>query len=391
MKDQSVKVNEKESILIGLLFWCGLVVVASNYLTIPLLPVLSQYFDTPIRQIAWTGTIFSLCYAVGCLFMGPLSDRFGRKSVMSIGLVLLAVTTAFIPLGSSVEWLMFGRAMEGLAASSFTPVVVTYIVERFSPVNRASVMGFVSFGFLLAAIFGQLVSSYIVQYFIWQGVFYVFGSIYLLSAIAVLVFVPDVESKSRQINMPIIIKDYIELIRSKRLFQIYAIAIMLLLTLVTFYSVLGEYLSAEFFLDKKYIFIVRAIGIVGMLLALLAGKLAGRFSIQRTLRIALILAIVGLAMAGVSNNIYFLTGMSVVFVGGIALAVPTLINLVGEAGGEKRSLAVSLYTFILFLGAGIGPFAAVGLLTLNNYTYAFLIQALLLFIGLIISLTIKTD
>lgn len=389
MNQERSVININDSLLSVILFWCGLVIVASNYITIPMMPILSQSFQAGISQVAWSGTAFSLFYAIGCLFTGPLSDRFGRKTIIIVGLLLLALTTEVLPMGSSLSWLIIWRGLEGLAASSFAPVVVAYIIEKFAPQKRGTIVGIVSSSFLVSAIIGQIASSYLSQHFSWQSVFYVFGFFYVITAIVVAMFVPSVSKKANQNHLHSMFRNFFQLFFSRNLFKVYVIAIMLLLTFVAFYSVLGEYLVEKFALNSSDIFNVRVVGIFGMLLAPFAGQLANKFTIERLLKYALALALVGMLLVGMSQNLTFLVMMSVIFVGGIALTVPTLINLVGQLGEEKHSLAVSLYTFVLFIGASLGPLVAVQLLKIGNYTFSFLFLACLLFIGWLISLTVK--
>lgn len=391
MKEGKAIVKIKDFLLTVILFWCGLVIVASNYITIPLMPILSQNFQADISRVAWSGTAFSLFYAIGCLFTGPLSDRYGRKLVITVGLVLLAITTEVLPMGSSLQWLIIWRALEGLAASSFAPVVVAYIVEKFSPQKRGTVVGVVSSSFLVSAIIGQIISSYLSQHFNWQAVFYVFGAIYVATAILVVSFVPSVKNYTSPSNLKMMFRNFFQLFFSKNLFKVYLIAIVLLLTFVAFYSVLGEYLVDKFYLNSNEIFNVRVVGILGMLLSPFTGQLANKYTIERLLKFALAFALIGILLVGISQNLYLLVTMSVVFVGGIALTVPTLINLVGRLGGKKHSLAVSLYTFILFIGASLGPLVAVQLSKIGNYTFSFMFLACLLTISWLISLTIKSS
>ncbi len=88
------------------------------------------------KSLRWYDFFFIL--RIRLFVHSPLSDRFGRKIVMVIGLLLLAVATEVLPLGTSLLWLMIWRGLEGLAASSFAPVVVTYIIEKFAPQKRNS-------------------------------------------------------------------------------------------------------------------------------------------------------------------------------------------------------------------------------------------------------------
>src|SRR4051812_44813181 len=70
LKEVNVKVNHKTSersysIITAILVWCGLVVVSSLYITIPLVSVFVGAFKVSTSQAAWTGSAFSFCYAVG--------------------------------------------------------------------------------------------------------------------------------------------------------------------------------------------------------------------------------------------------------------------------------------------------------------------------------------
>lgn len=163
----------KYSLLTAILFWCGLVIVASNYLTIPLMSIFSEDFHTSMANTAWTGSAFSLCYAIGCLFTGPLSDRYGRKQVMLTGLVILTMVTFILPIFSSLAWVIAWRSFQGFAAASFAPVAIAYVVDKFPLEKRVTAIGFISSSFLISAIVGQIFSSYISEQFKWQSVFFI--------------------------------------------------------------------------------------------------------------------------------------------------------------------------------------------------------------------------
>ncbi|GEN87571.1 MFS transporter [Oceanobacillus sp. FSL W8-0428] len=381
----------KYSLLTAILFWCGLVIVASNYLTIPLMSIFSEDFHTSMANTAWTGSAFSLCYAIGCLFTGPLSDRYGRKQVMLTGLVILTMVTFILPIFSSLAWVIAWRSFQGFAAASFAPVAIAYVVDKFPLEKRVTAIGFISSSFLISAIVGQIFSSYISEQFKWQSVFYYFGGIYFLTAVLVLILLPKTAARQENTNLKFMFTQFFRLLTDKRLVQVYSIAVTLLLTFVAFYTILGEYLTNEFGMSADGILYIRIIGIIGMLFAPFAGKLTSQFGLMAVLRAALIIAVLGSLIIGINSNSVFLVFMSIIFVAGIALTVPTLISLIGQLGGKNHGAAVSLYTFILFVGASLGPMIAVLLLQVANYGMAFVCLAILLGISLIISFCIKND
>ena len=88
------------------LFWTGMVVLCSLYVTIPLLPKLSEIYHISISQAAWAGSVFSICFAIGCLFFGAVSDRYGKKNVMVVGSLLWPSSPLLLVLQTaSAKWL----------------------------------------------------------------------------------------------------------------------------------------------------------------------------------------------------------------------------------------------------------------------------------------------
>lgn len=347
MKEKQFKINEIS--LAILLFWCGLIVVASNYITIPLMSAFTQQFHVSAEQTAWLGTSFSFAYALSCLLVGVLSDRFGRKRIMVGGLILLSVITLIIPFGNQLSWLIMGRIMQGIAASSFAPVAVVYISEKFSKEIKGTVVGLVSASFLISAIVGQIMSAYISRLLNWQAVFCTFGIIYLLTALILYSYASPVSNQSKGILFSQLFRHYWEILRKKNLIKLYLIALTLLFA---------------------------------------ADKLARKFDIKCLLILSLLFSLVSLFIIAFCPYLNVLIIMSLLFVAGISIIVPTLIILVGRFGQNQAGIAVSFYTFILFLGASFGPIAGVQLLTVLGVKATFLTLALLLLFSMLVAFTL---
>lgn len=373
----------------AILFWCGLVVVSSVYMMIPLVGIFQKDFVATTSQVAWTSSVFSLFYAISCLFTGPLSDRYGRKKVILFGLATLTIITGVLGFSNSLSTLIILRGLQGIAAATFAPVAVTYISEIFPPEKRVTTVGFISSGFLLAGVVGQIFSSFFSKMYGWQSVFYIIGAIYLVTTIIVAIFLPKVNNQNHSSNLLASFKQFGSVLKIKPLLLCYLIAITLFFTFVGMYNTIGSYLSKEFGLGNQDIFSVRTVGIIGMLFSLFTGKLVNKFGILTILRTGLTLAFVGLAVLGINSNLSILIIMSVIFVTGIAITVPTVISLVGQLGNQARGAAVSLFTFFLFIGASLGPIATQALLNTGGYQLTFESLSLLLVISLVVSFLIK--
>lgn len=376
-------ITEKNHILITtILVWCGLVVVSSLYVTIPLISIFSSAFGATPSEASWTISAFSFAYAVGFLLFASLSEKYGRKQMMLAGLIALSVVSPILGIVNSLSLIVILRAVQGLAASTFAPAVLAYVVEMFPIEKRITTIGFVSTGFLMAGIVGQVLSSLLSQNLGWSSVFYFLGGFYLLSAILLAGFVPKGDVQNKKINAFVPFKQMGTLLFKKTLFFCYFITITLLLSFVGMYTALGDYLSQHpFGLNSNQILMVRATGIIGMMSSPFAGRLVSKFGMKKVLQGGLLLATMGIAFIGVSSYLPLLTFMTVIFVAGISITVPTLISLIGNLGGESRGIAVSLYTFILFIGATLGPIVSSNLLKTGNYVLTFEVLAALLCIG----------
>ncbi|MCZ3365962.1 MULTISPECIES: MFS transporter [Methanobacterium] len=376
-------------LMTAVLFWCGLIVMSGMYLTIPLISVFSTSFNISPNDAAWTSTIFCIFFAAGCLVYGPLSDRYGRKKIILIGMVLLTIVSPLVGLFDNIYWIIALRAVQGLVAATFSPVALAYIVEMFPDTKKLTATGFLVTGFLMAGITGQVISGFINQYLSWNYVFSIMGIFYFITIFIVMALPYDDIQRPKSSVIRAIVQMG-SLFEIKTLVLTYAVDIMLLMSMMCMYTALGYYLSGpQFGLNSQEILYIRAVGIIGILFASTSGLLAKKFHFFSVLIAGLLIAAVSLILLGMVSNVILLTALSVVFVAGMAVATPNVIELIGQLGGKARGSALSIHTVILFIGAGIGPILATSLLTTGISSLPYLVMGIMLIIGVGLSFLIK--
>ncbi|KZD43409.1 hypothetical protein B4083_0809 [Bacillus cereus] len=388
----SKEVNSERNytIMTAVLCWAGMVVMSSLYVTIPLTALFSDLFKVSLAQSAATGSIFSVGFAIGCLLFGAISDKYGRKKVIFIGLLALSIVSFFLGIVDSLFWLVILRGLQGIAAATFSPVALAYVVEMFPVEKKVTTIGFVSTGFLVAGIAGQVISTAVSQHFGWHMVFFLLSIIYIITAVLVHYSLPKGETSQSNTDILGPIKQMGKVFTHKSLVLSYMIAFVLLMAFVNMYTVLGNYLSSPTYnLTSEQILYFRLVGLFGMLLSPLAGRLTKRFGVRQVLQGGLLVAIFSLSSMGFISNLPLLVMMSICFVIGIAISVPSLVSLVGQLGGEARGIAVSIYTFILFLGTSIGPIISIYFMKIGEYAQTFVLLGLILFIGFVSALFIR--
>ena len=379
------------ALMTTILSWTGMVVMSSLYLTIPLISLFSDYFNISLAKAGFTSSVFSLGFALGCFFYGAISEKYGRKNVIVFGLFSLSMITLLLGLVNDFSFILLLRGLQGLAAATFSPVALAYTLEIFPNDRKVGAIGFISTGFLVAGIVGQVFSGYVSDHSHWHVIFYVLAAVYLITALLVVWILPKgvLQNESKDIWAPL--KRIGIIFTNRNLIFSYIIAFVLLMSFVSMYIILGAYLTSDSFgMKGQNLIYIRAFGIVGMVMSPFAGKLAKRFNVLFVLKMALCLSIISLTMMSFVSTIAGLTIISILFVGGIALAVPSLVTLVSQLGWNMGGIAVSMYTVILFAGTSVAPFISVYLIQTGSFTVAFLLIAATLSIGLVSALMIKS-
>ncbi|WP_338533614.1 MFS transporter [Paenibacillus peoriae] len=389
--NNTVTYHQNYSLMTIILFWCGLVILMSMYITIPLTNVFIRSFHVSSTEVAWIGSSFSLCYALGCLLYGPFSDRYGRKIFLVSSMCMLTVVTIGISIVDSFYGLIILRGVQGLVAAAFVPVSLVYSGEMFPPQKKLTAVGFISSGLLMAGIAGQVFSGLVNEYLGWHAIFSILGILYFFTSLLVIAFLPKDEILRSKENVFIKFKQMIAFLKQARLLLVYSITFMLLLSLVGMYTILGEYLSSDSFgLTNQEILYVRTVGIIGMFLSPFVGEISKKVGYITVLRCGLALASTGLFALGLSPSLPFIVLMSVGFVAGISLASPVIISIISQQAGTAGGSAVSLNAFILFLGASTGPILASNLLKTEQYFFSFGVLGFILLLGLILSFFIRS-
>lgn len=364
------------------LVWCGIAVVSSLYAALPLTSVFAAEFGVSAGAAAWASSGFSFAYAAGFLLLAPLSERYGTRKTMLAGLAALGLVTPLIGLMTDLAGVVAMRAVQGLAAASFVPNALTYVAEINPAEKRISVIGFVSTGFLLAGIVGQVAAGGIARAFGWPYAFYLLGAAYVASALLLGRLAPTAPRRTGRATGLGVYRKIARLRRNRPLLLCYSIALTLFLAFMGMYAALGETLSKPpYLLDDGRILLVRAAGIAGMTLAPFAGRLASRYGLPRLLQAGLLVAAAGLTAIGLVPGLAAITLASIACVAGVSVLIPALVSLAGQLAGPARGPAMTAYSFVLFVGAALGPLVSLRLETLGGRLAAFATLAALLLVS----------
>ena len=129
---------------------------------------------------------------------------------------------------------------------------------------------------------------------------------------------------------------------------------MLLLSFVALYTGMGRHLE-DLHVATSSIIVIRLAALPAMLLSMGAGALSKRIGMIRVAQAGFGLAAIGmLGEMILSRTIIGVVGASVVYVAGVALAIPSMISLYGDTAAPYRGSGMAINGFVLFVGASIG-------------------------------------
>ncbi|WP_083998675.1 MFS transporter [Actinomadura kijaniata] len=170
------------------LFLVGLDTTAVNVA----LPAIGAGLDVGTRGLEWTVDAYTLVLASLLITSGALADRFGRRRVFRLGLVVFGVASVACALAPTAGVLVAARAAQGVGGAMLSPVALAIVVNVITePRRRARAIGVWAavFGASMAA--GPLVGGVLVAESGWRSVFWINVPVVVAALVLTAVFVPE--------------------------------------------------------------------------------------------------------------------------------------------------------------------------------------------------------
>ncbi|MGL5887986.1 MAG: MFS transporter [Leuconostoc suionicum] len=155
------------------------------------LPKLMTTFNTSLAGVSWVATTYTLALAVFMITATKLGDKFGRKKLMIIGLLLFAGSSAACMFAPSLMYLLIFRVFQGLGGAIITPLVLPMGVELFGKQHMSKIAAIVGAITALAAAGGPAAGGFILEYMSWHWIFGLNVPIGLISLLLVLLFTKE--------------------------------------------------------------------------------------------------------------------------------------------------------------------------------------------------------
>ena len=138
---------------------------------LPALPIIQQGFGvTPaIAQLALTISMVSI--AIATLVYGPISDRFGRRPVLIVGLVLFIVGSLVCLLAPNIETLIVGRILQAAGGTSGLVLARAIVRDVYAHEKVASVLAYLTIAMVIPPMLAPVVGGLLTDWIGWRAIF----------------------------------------------------------------------------------------------------------------------------------------------------------------------------------------------------------------------------
>ena len=280
--------------MVGFITFMNIYPPLATDMYLPALPELGKYFGASEFLVGMTLTIFFLMFAVSMVLFGPLSDKYGRKSILIFGAVIFTIASIACATAENIYVLLAGRFFEGVAAGAIITVSTTIIKDSFRGKLMTKILVITQALGVIGPMAAPLLGGFLLRFTDWRGAFYVLTLVGIINLILACLYT-DTLPKEKRYNGNVL--DSILLLKQVAKQKVF----MIILVMLAFMSLpFMSYLSVSSFVyidnfkltaqEYSYFFAANAAaGVMGPVLYL---KLKNWMSNERLMQFIFLVAII---------------------------------------------------------------------------------------------------
>jgi MFS transporter, DHA1 family, multidrug resistance protein len=334
------------TILIGAL--SGLTALSVD-MSLPAMPRLTQFFATTPDETQLTLSLFLVGFAVGQLFYGPLSDRYGRRPVLLGGLAIYALGGVGCALSPSIETLVAFRLLQGIGGCVGRVMGPAIVRDEFHAQRGAQILSHVTQVVALAPLLAPMIGGYLLLVADWRAIFFLLAVCGIAILLATSLQFAE-SSKYRDpsaLRLPNLLANWLRFLTNRG-------CLGYLLIICCVFSGLFSYISGSSFVfievfgvpSQVYGLLFGVTALAFMAGATLNGRLVHSVAPQRIVRFGLAInfggALVLFLLALAAPSIVGIIAPMMVFVFGMGLVIPNATAAAMEPMPRIAGVASSL-------------------------------------------------
>ncbi|MFJ1545934.1 MFS transporter [Streptomyces sp. NPDC088246] len=337
------------------LFAAGVATFALLYSTQALLPAVSASLGATAGQASWTVSAATGALALCVLPMSALSERFGRRQMMTASLTVAVLVGLLVPFAPSLGWLIALRAVQGAALAGLPASAMAYLAEEVRPKALVAAIGLFVAGNSIGGMSGRILTGWVAQLWGWRAAL---GAVGLLAVACAVVFhfmIPRARHFTPgSLNPKALAKTVGGHLADPLLRRLYAIGALFMTVFGAVYTVIGYRLvEAPFNLPQGIVGSIFLVYLVGTVSSAAAGKLVARLGRRGALYLAVSTTAAGLLLSLADRLAAVLLGL-VLITAGFFAGHAVASSSVSRTATKGRAQASALYQSAYYLGSSAG-------------------------------------
>ncbi|WP_129841985.1 MFS transporter [Streptomyces sp. RFCAC02] len=337
------------------LFALGLAAFAMLFSTQALLPDLSSGLGVGADAASWTVSATTIGLAVAVLPLSTLSERFGRRRMMTVSVAAAVALAAVIPFAPDLSTLVVLRALQGAAIAGVPASAVAYLTEEMAPRAAVGAVGLFIAGNSVGGMTGRVMTGWVAEAYGWRAALGAVAVMGLVAAVAFRLLLPPSRNFSPAPLRPrLVLRTVGGHLSRPLLLRLYAIGALLMAAFSAVYTVIGfRMVEAPFNLSAGLAGSVFVVYLVGTVSSSMTGPALGRLGRRGALYLAIAAVAAGLLLTLVASLVAVLAGL-VLLTGGFFFGHAVASGSVSRTVTHGRAQASALYQVAYYLGASAG-------------------------------------
>ncbi|MEL0629989.1 Bcr/CflA family efflux MFS transporter [Psychromonas aquatilis] len=164
-------------------------------LYLPALPTMVEVLQTNQAMVNLTLSAYFITYAIGLLFWGPLSEKFGRKAILLTGIFIYVTASLCCGFSSSVEHLILFRVFQAFGGSAITVVATAVIKDLYDGREREKIMATIMSLVIIAPMVAPVLGAFLLKVASWHMMFFTLAIFGMFSALFALCYSETLPSR----------------------------------------------------------------------------------------------------------------------------------------------------------------------------------------------------